>query len=852
MLKRFCDFIVDKRKWFILLTVVLAIVFAGLLFLVNINYDMTTYLPKNSEMSGAMDTMFTEFGSGTQASFMIKDIDIKDVSKIRQEIATIQDVEGTLWIDNALSQYYDEKGEDGKSIIGKYEIPVFGTLENLIRKTYKKGELIHSDGTEYTDGEKFSHFVIENKDTLISSGLVPAEMQGMIDMLLGQFYKDGNALIQVFLRENSYCKSTIIAINNVKKVIENTKHNVEINNENVEKTGYEYCLGGIAASGYAMQTTVESEIIKLITFVAPAIIIILLLFTNSYFEPIIYLIVIGISVALNMGSNAIMPSVSYLTFSIAAFVQVAVSMDYSIFIMHSYKANRESGMDKVESAKQALYKSMSSVSASSLTTIAGFLALVFMSYTLGADMGIVLAKGILCSLLTAFIFMPGLLVACDKPLFKCEHTPIFEAIKNLANKVGAKRAYKKANTTKSLEEFTKDYLQIKADKSHNRGVKVSNNLLKLRFIVPILFVAMLAPAYFVQANNEFMYGELNSSGGNGSVLMEDRNAIEELFGSQNAMVVLIKNEYANIELELSNKLANIDNIDMVQSLAVVEEQMQGTGMPIPSFLRNQFVGKNYHMIMLIVNSGEEDATAFKAVDDIKQVVKETIPDKTGYEIVGNSIVAQELKVINNKDYTLSTSLALLFIFIILLFTFKGLVLPIVLAILIQGSIWFAMTIPAFADIPIVFLGYLIVSCFQMGCTIDYGILFSNNYLKYRQDNDKLTACKLAFKSSVGAISLSAIILMTVGYIIGIAGSIPATSMLGLLLGIGATVSYFSMTYILPLFLVLLDKPILKTTLNCKKLSFKKQSSVIESNGEMTVENAKDDSQLGVDENKLDK
>ena len=333
----------------------------------------------------------------------------------------------------------------------------------------------------------------------------------------------------------------------------------------------------------------------------------------------------------------------------------------------------------------------------------------------------------------------------------------------------------------------------------------------------MLFVALLAPAYMAQNGNHFMYGELASSGGDGSVLMIDRAEIQETFGSQNQMVVLLNKKYSEEqEIKIATKLADIDNVSMVQSYAVIKDAMGE--MPIPDFLKNQFIGKNdYRMIMLVVDTGEvgeEDAAAFKVVDDVKSTMANELDN--GYYVIGNSVVAKDLKVINQQDYALSTGLALLFIFIILLFTFKGLILPLILALLIQGSIWYAMTIPAFAGMTIVFLGYLIVSCFQMGCTIDYGILLSNNYLNYRKDNDKLTACKLAFKNSFSAITLSAAILMTVGYVVGLAGSIPATSNIGLLLGIGATVSYVSMTFILPLFLVLFDKLIMWTTIKTKK------------------------------------
>ena len=803
MLKKICDFIVDKGKWLVALFLILTIVFAVLIFKVNINYNMMDYLPSDSPVFEAMDTMFTEFGEGAQATIMIPDVVKKDSTKIEnldkiaalnKKIASVDGVVNVLWLDTALMETYDVFKDE----------------------TFKIGKNEKKISEWFATAEEFSNYILKNYSTLIALGVIPEEMAGMVDMMLGQFYKDGNALIQIFFKENAYSKDTVNSIKKIQKIIEST--------DNVA-TGEKYTsnLGGMASSAFAMETIMESELFKLVLIVAPIIILLLLMFTTSYFEPVVYLIVIGISVIFNMGSNIMMSSVSYLTFSIAALIQVAVSMDYSIFIMHSYKKYRYDGLAPVDAAKLALRKSLTSVSASSLTTIAGFLALMFMRYKIGMDIGLVLAKGIVCSLITAFLFMPRFLVMCDKPIMKGEHKPIFRAIGDWFIKLGAKRRYKKLNDgTMSFET----YLPKQMESSHKKGAvkaeKVGNNLLKARFVIPILFIALLAPAFMVQNSNHFMYGEMSSSGGPGSTLFNDRDEIEAVFGSQNNIVVLLKNERADKEVQIVHALENAKHVGVgkVQSYEIIADSLGDMTLPsgkpfeIPAFMKNQFIGENYRMILMTVDSTEEDDKAFEAVDSITSIMKEQNIEGD-YYIIGNSVVAKELRSINQKDYTITTSLALTFIFIILLFTFRGLVLPLILALLIQGSIWFAMTIPAFANMNLVFLGYLIVSCFQMGCTIDYGILFSNNYLRFRETEDKLTACKHAFKASVGAVSLSAAILMTVGYVVGIAGSIPATSNIGLLLGIGATVSYLAMTYLLPLFLVLLDKPILLTTIKTK-------------------------------------
>lgn len=768
----------DKRKWFLAVFLIMTVIFGILIFKVNVNYNMTDYLPEDSATYEAMSVMFEEFGDGGSASIMIADIEMSDVSAIREKMSAVSGVKNVLWLDTALIEYYP--------YIKDYEIDIGGIKKSV--------EYI------YPTAQQFSSAILNNFDDM--RGLIPDDMMDMVDMMMSSFYKDGNALVQISFNENAYSKTTVHAIDELKKI--------------VTDAGYSENLGGMAASAYAMETIMESELLKLVLILAPIIIFLLLVATSSWFEPIIYLIVIGISIVINMGTNTMLGSVSYLTFSIAALIQVAVSMDYSIFIMHAYKKMRADNMMPVEASKAALAKSLSPVSASSFTTIAGFVALMFMRYKIGMDIGLVLTKGIVSSLITAFLFMPGLLVMTDKLIMKCEHITIVQLIKrNYGRRRSKKNAYVDCPECFDCGKYipgTELSTELAERKGKTRTQKLGDNLLKLRYVVPLLFILALAPAYIAQSGNEFMYGELASSGGDGSVLMIDRQAIEDVFGSQNNIVVMLDRKYQSREAALTSKLNNVDNVSSAQSYSTVAAALGD--MPVPTFMADQFLSEDYSLIVLTVDTGEEDREAFNTVDDIRSLMAGELDD--GYYILGNSVSSEELKTINNKDYTITTSLALTFIFIILLLTFRGLVLPLILAVLIQGSIWFAMTVPAFANMQIVFLGYLIVSCFQMGCTIDYGILFSNNYLEARKTNDKFTACKSAFKSSVGAISLSALILMTVGYTVGMGGSIPSTSNIGLLLGMGATVSYIAMTYLLPLFLVLLDKPISATTLRFKK------------------------------------
>lgn len=771
-MRKFTEFIVSKRKIFFVIFVALAVAGAVSMNFVKVNYDLSSYLPEDSESKISMEVMYDEFGDNGTLTVMASTLTLKEALAVKEEISGVENVESVLWLDTALGEYLTQY----KAIIAMMW-PETANMDEAQLLEFMLG-LLDSDPDSAEEG----------------APSIPDAIRPMMEEMVKPFYQDGKALYQVTFTGTAYDESTVTAIDDIKAI------------------GNDMRLGGAAASSYVMQKTLNKELILAAAIIVPLLLILLFSATRSYFEPVVYLIVIGISVLLNMGSNLIIGSISYLTNSIAALIQVAVSMDYSIFLLHSYKCERAGGLSAEESAKAALRKSMSPVSASSLTTIAGFVALMFMRYALGMDIGLVLTKGIVFSLLTAFLFMPGFLVMTDKALMRGEHRMLFEVIAGKPKRTAETAA---ASVTPQDSEETA-VAESQASRCEPRKKSFSDRfaggLMKLRFVLPILFLALMIPGCYFQGQNDFQYGELASAGGEGSVLMNDRQAIEEVFGSQNNAVVLIERALGEEkELELANKLAELDFIGGVQSYAYLQ-QTAGT---VPSYMDAQFHSENYSRIILVVNTAEESQEAFDAVETIRTLLQEELPDG-GYYLMGSSVSTLELKKINNSDYTLSTMLTMIFIFCILLVNMQGLVLPVLLALLIQGSIWINMSIPALAGMPMIYLGYLFVSCFQMGCTVDYGILLSSHYRTNRKTADKFTAAKEAFKASFGPISLSASILALVGFAVGLSGSIPATSNIGLFLGLGTVVSYVAMVFVLPTLLVIFDKPIQWTTLRRRK------------------------------------
>jgi predicted RND superfamily exporter protein len=781
-MKKIMDFIVDKRKWFLVCFLVLAIAGAVASFLVKVNYDMTVYLPKNAETTKAMEIMYEEFGDNGTITVMIPDVDLSEALSVKTEIVAVQNIKGVIWLDTVLLEY--------------------------------KGAYEYMTGATVSD-EQFLQFIFSLYN---NPEMIPPEMLPMLSVFDG-FYKDGKALYQVTFIGSAFDASTVAAIDEIKEIVGNAN------------------MAGAAASSYAMQTAIEKELGRALIIIIPALLLILFIATTSFFDPFIFIAVIAIAILLNIGTNFLLGSISYLTNSIAMVFQLAISMDYAIFFLHTFKAQRKKGLSATDGAKAALAKSLSPISASSLTTIAGFLAMLFMRYTIGFDMGIVMAKAIVFSLLSVFLFMPGFVVFTSKAIDKLEHRSILSFFKrkqkvsqstnsdvplaNLEQRFENGSILTAIATVDSVAKPLSEAIPKDSDASvkikPTFGERFAGGIVKLRYILPVIFIVVAVLAFFGQNNNDFQYGQLATAGGEGSTLMTDKIKIEETFGSQNNAVILLSNNYADKEYDLTVKLLGLtldgkNYITSAQSysfLAVLGD--------VPAYMESQFLGDHYRRIILVVDTPEESDEAFAVADEMRRLMDIEMPDG-GYYIMGDTLTTQDIKTINESDYSLVILLTLVFILTILLVTFRSPMIMIILGIVIQGAIWINMSIPFLLSEPLVFLGYLIASCIQMGCTIDYGILLSSNYNDYRKSTNKKSAAIQAFLSTIGAITTSAAILATVGFVVGMTGTTPAVASLGMLLGRGTIISYLAMMFVLPQLLVLFDKPIRLSTLKLTQKS----------------------------------
>ena len=576
---------------------------------------------------------------------------------------------------------------------------------------------------------------------------------------LRDYYNDGSAIFEIMFDEDDYSSKTSKAIDEINKIVPEGSNII-----------------GSAVDTKSAADTVQSEVSKVMCILIPVVIIILILTTDSYFSPILFMIVIGTSIFLNMGSNVIFKHVSFLTYSIVAALQLAVSMDYSVFMLHEFESHK--GEDLEKAMIETVKKSCLSIFSSALTTIAGFLALCFMGFTIGADMGLVFAKGIVLTLFTVILFMPCLILKFYPLIEKTRH-----------------------------KSFMPDF-----EKFAKYTAKISYLLIAIVLIITI-------PSYVAQKQNIFLYGSSSFGGGEGTKVYEDEKKINSKFDRSNPMIVLVPTGDYVSEKALVKEIEDMESVKKVQSLAnLVSEGIPDSFVPIDKY--QKFRTDKYSRLVIYTKTSSESDLAFETSRKIEELTKKYYGDN--YEITGTVPITLNIKDVVNADYTRVNIFSILAVMVILLFTFKSFILPILLTLVIESGIFINMAIPYYTGKEMMFLGYLIVSTIELGATIDYAILMTNNYLNARKENDKKTASRIAVNKSIPSILTSGGILVCAAFLLKWCSSIKAVSEMGGLIGRGALISMFLVIFFLPHVLSLFDKAIEETKFRSVKKSKTKE------------------------------
>lgn len=813
-MRKISTFIVKQRLWITIVFALCMVASAVGAFFVEVNYADTVYLPSDSSLKQGLDTMYAEFGEGGNATVMLSGADIEEMMAFKSDVESVNGVSSVIWLDdiflseelgfirNALDKYnegVEDPLTDGEAV--KYLMHIIDRMEFLNDEqkqmiadmNFTNGEsamellAVLQEGLSETEKGRFLIFMVALQSALPTDGSMSFDITMLEDFApqLEMFYwndakRGGYALYQISFVESDYASATMTAIG----AIRNLK----------TPEGSEVRIIGNAATTYNSIQSVNSETGKSMIVAGIIVVIILLLTTTAYWEPVLLLLTIGAAILLNMGTNGIVGyitgvnGISYMTQGVSSVLLLALTMDYSIYLLHRFKQERRGGVSSEEAMVRALTASFSPVSASSLTTIASFVALMFMSYRLGLDMGLVLAKGVVLSIIAVFFLMPALILYTEKLIDKTEH--------------------KTFNMT--FQKFSK-------------------GLVKSRFYVPFIILALVIPCVYFQAQNEFTYGPEASLGGEGSALYQDKREIEEVFGKQNQAIVLMPLKYlddgayelngkrVSTEYMLSMKLMEVDGVSSVQSYSIIAET--GFADMMPEKFLSQFIpatdDPGYTRVVLFLDADEEGEATTALIDDVKGVIAQYTANDAW--LLGQSSATLEIKELVNSDYDIITYVSIGLVALILFVTYKSLLIPIILVLVIQGSIYINMAVPYFMRDPLVFVGYMLVSSILLGATIDYAILLTSRYMEHRRTMNKYDAVQHALADSSRTLITSAGILTCAGASIQFVSSLPATQIIGGAVMRGGIASYVMVMVPLPQLLLLLDKAIKVTTWKGKQL-----------------------------------
>ena len=515
----------------------------------------------------------------------------------------------------------------------------------------------------------------------------------------------------------------------------------------------------------------DQEITAYVLIAVVLCLIVLIFATDSYMVPIFLLGNIGMAILYNLGSNIFLGQISYITKAITAVLQLGVTTDFSIFLYHKYEDEKKKNDDKKKAMENAINETFKSVIGSSLTTIAGFLALCSMDLTLGKDIGIVMAKGVLFGLLCVLIIFPSLLLLFDKPIEKTKH-------KNFMPKFD----------------------------------KLINVIIKRRNIVLIIFVLLIIPAIYGN-KNVGVYYKLDKSLPNylGSSIANSR--LKDEYNIVSPEVVLLdKNIKKEKVEELVNELKEVKGIDLVLSPKTL------TNIPteiMPDDVESIMDSDKYQLI--IVNSTYEIASdeLNKQVGVVNDIVKKY--DKKAI-VAGEGPLMKDLTVIADHDFKMVNYVSILVIFILMLIVLKSIGLPIILIVTIEFAIFVNMAIAYYTGTTLPFIASIVVGTIQLGATIDYAILMSTTYLKERtKEKNKELAMKNTLYSSVPSIFISALCFFGATFGVSVYSKIDMIGSICTLLSRGAIISMLVVIFILPALLLLFDKLIMKTTKNMKEV-----------------------------------
>lgn len=578
---------------------------------------------------------------------------------------------------------------------------------------------------------------------------VPESM--LPDELYDVFHSDTGTMMAVFFDDTTSSDGTLEAVKEIRHI--------------ADKRCFLSGMSGIVLDTKELSEH-ETPLYVLIAVILSTIVLGLTM--DSFFIPILFLLSIGMAIVYNLGSNIFMGQISYITKALAAVLQLGVTMDYSIFLMHSYEEQQKRyAGDKKRAMAHAISQTFSSVIGSSITTVAGFIALCFMSFTLGLDIGIVMAKGVIFGVIACVTILPSMILCCDKIIEKTKHRPLLPNIGRISDKV------------------TKYYPVYVA-----------------------IFVVLLGPAIYGN-NHTDVYYKLDDSLPGYLPSISANAKLNKDYNMNTTHVLLMKSDVSPADVSrMAKKIEKVDGVKWALGL----HSIVGPGIPadmLPESAAGMLRTDDYQMVM--INSEYEVATdeVNKQIDQINAITDQY--DK-GAMLVGEAPLTKDLIDITDKDFRTVSVVSIGIIFVIILILFRSLTLPVILVGIIEFAIFVNMGIPYYAGTKLPFVASIVIGTIQLGATVDYAILMTTRYKRERSSGAaKQDAITTAHKASAQSVIVSALSFFAATIGVGFYSNIDMISSLCILMARGAIISMLVVVFVLPSMFMVFDRVIVRTS-----------------------------------------
>ena len=566
----------------------------------------------------------------------------------------------------------------------------------------------------------------------------------------------GATLFAIFFDDTTSSDDTMKAIQEVRDVTDNQCY-----------------IAGMSAVVTDTKTMAEKETPFYVLVAVVLVCIVLAIFMDSFLVPVFFMLSIGMAIVYNLGSNYFLGEVSYITKALAAVLQLGVTLDYSIFLWHSYKEAKEETPDNHQEAMAvAIGNTLTSVVGSSITTVAGFIALCFMSFTLGLDLGVVMAKGVVLGVIGCFTILPSLILTFDKALEKTMHREI-------------------------MPNFDKPARWI-----------VNHS-----WIFLIIFVLLLGPAIYGY-NNTKVYYDLSDTLPEKLNCSQANKLLADNFDGTNSIYMILAD--SNLSAEDSNAMMNeVNDLDGI-SFALSIDSALGGEIPtemLPDSLVSELKGDEYQIMMVSTNYTIASDEINDQINKVDAIAKKYDAKSM---VIGEAPCTKDLITITDKDFKTVSAVSIVAIFFIIFFVLKSISLPVILVAAIEFAIFVNMGIPYYTGTTIPFISSVVIGTIQLGATVDYAILMTTRYKRERAaGNSKKEAISIALGTSIPSIIVSALGFFAATFGVGMIASVDMIASLCTLMARGAIISMFVVIFVLPSLFVLLDKVIIHTSLGFK-------------------------------------